>query len=104
MNQRLINIIFGVGIIFAIVLLLLQSNETPPQIPTIDYEKYEQRFNEINMRFERQDSLDLAQDTVIQSMKLTIVTDEKTIRNATNSDIDSIFNAMVARQRKSILQ
>jgi len=103
MRQRHLNLIFGIGFIIMLC-VSLWPDESNTQNQQIDYEIYKRLNQEINDKFAVRDSQDLAQDTIIQSMKLTIVTDEKTIRNATNNDVDSIFNAMVARQRKSSLQ
>lgn len=76
-------------------------HEGTPQTQPINYEIYKFKFDEINSRIERLDSQIVIQDTLIHSIKFQIVTDEKVIRNASNSQIDSIFNAMVTRQRKS---
>ena len=102
MKQRHLNIIFGIGIIIC-GWLSLRHEKTPTQTQPINYELLQYRFDEINTRIEALDSQSIVQDTIINSIKFQIVTDEKTIRNASNSDIDSIFNAMVSRQRKSSL-
>jgi len=96
--QTVINIFFLVLILIVGGLSLRHENTAPPQ--QINYDLYKYKFEEINTRFDALDSQDVAQDTIINSIKFQIVTDEKVIRNASNSDVDSIFNAMVARQRK----
>jgi hypothetical protein len=102
MKQRHLNIIFGIGIIACLV-LSLRHEKTPTQTQPINYELLQYKFEEINTRIEALDSQSIVQDTVINSIKFHIITDEKVIRNASNSDVDSIFNAMVSRQRKSSL-
>lgn len=98
-TQTVINICFLVLIL--IVGGLSLRHEPTTQTEPINLELYKYKFEEINTRFDVLESEDLRQDTVINSIKYQIVTDEKVIRNASNSDVDSIFNTMVARQRKS---
>jgi uncharacterized coiled-coil protein SlyX len=102
MKQLHLNIIFGIGI-FLCGWLSLRHEKTPTQTQPINYELLQHRFDEINTRIEALDSQSIVQDTIINSINFQIVTDEKTIRNASNSDVDSIFNAMVSRQRKGSL-
>lgn len=102
-TQTVINIFFLV-LILIVGGLSLRHEKTPTQPEPINYQLYKHKFDAINSRFEVLESEDLRQDTIINSIKFQIVTDEKVIRNASNSDVDSIFNAMVARQRKSGLR
>ena len=99
MKQLHLNILFGIGIIVCIF-LNLRHEKTAPVSQPINHELYKYKFDEINSRFDVLESEDLRQDTIINCIKFQIVTDEKVIRNASNSDIDSIFSNMVARQRK----
>lgn len=101
-TQTAINIFFLVLILIVGGLSLHHENYTPSE--PINYELYQHKFDEINTRFDVLESEDLRQDTIINSIKFQIVTDEKVIRNASNSDVDSIFNAMVTRQRKGRIQ
>lgn len=96
--QTVINIFFLVLILIVGGLSLRHENTAPPE--PINLELYKYKFEEINTRFDVLESEDLRQDTIINCIKFQIVTDEKVIRNASNSDVDSIFSAMVARQRK----
>lgn len=100
--QTAINIFFLVLILIVGGLSLRHENTAAPE--PINYDLYKHKFEEINTRFDVLESEDLRQDTIINCIKFQIVTDEKVIRNASNSDVDSIFNAMVARQRKSGLR
>jgi hypothetical protein len=83
---------------------ILISRPEPIQPQPINYELFEYRFKELKSQI---DSLQLEltkSDSAINQIKFKIITDENKIRNASNADIDSIFNAMVARQRKGRLQ
>lgn len=100
--QRVINIFYGIGIVLVGLAVFLRPDEKQTETPgPINYELYEYRFKELENRIDTLSAQDIAQDTILSSIKFKIITDEKTIRNATNADVDSIFNAMVARQRKS---
>ena len=91
MNQKLINILLGAGIIFVIILLLFYNEETPTQIQQIDYEKYELRFIEIQNRIDslRTEIITFEQKT--DTIKLQILRDETKIKNLDNHGIDSAF-------------
>lgn len=104
MKQIHFNILLALGVLVCLWLSLPSNEKEDPQTQPINYELFEHRFNELQKQFDTLASQSMKQDTVIQAMKFQIVTDEKVIRSADNSDIDSIFNAMVSRQRKSIVQ
>lgn len=100
--QKRINIILFVVMFTVILIVFLRPNEkesTPVQ--PINYELFEHRFNEIQKRIDTLSSQIVTADSSINQIKFQIISDEKIIRNASNSDIDSIFNTMVSRQRKS---
>jgi uncharacterized coiled-coil protein SlyX len=102
MQQKHINA-FIIGAIIGLGYLSLRHEDTTQAEP-INYELFEYKFKELQERIDTLTAQSLEQDTVINSIKFQIVTDEKTIRNASNSNIDSIFNAMVSRQHKGIVQ
>lgn len=104
MKQIHFNILLGVGVLICLWLSLRSNEKETQQIQPVNYELFEHRFNQLQSQFDTLASQSMRQDTVIQAMKFQIVTDEKIIRNADNHDIDSIFNAMVSRQRKSSIQ
>jgi len=51
MRQKHLNIILIIGIIISVCVSLWPNEETP-QIPTIDYSKYEQRFKKVEQRID----------------------------------------------------
>lgn len=91
-------------ILFAFVGILigvnLRGEKETPQLDPINTELYEYKFKEMQSQIDTLYRAFDEHDTVINSIKFNLVTNEKTIRNASNPDVDSIFNAMVARQRK----
>ena len=99
MSQKLINIILGVGIIFAIVLLLLPDEEKITNVPTIDYEKYEQRFNTLQNRIDSLRSQIISFEQKTDTIKLQILRDETTIKNLDNNGIDSAFAVLLQSTR-----
>jgi len=98
MRQRHLNLIFGIGFIIMLC-VSLWPDETPTQIPTIDYSKYEAKFNSL------QDSINqlrLQVNTFEQktdTIKLQILRDETTIKNLDNNGIDSAFAELLRTTR-----
>lgn len=104
MNQKIINIILIVSIAILLFIVVLQNEKSYSQNQQIDYKKYKQAFNELQDSVNTLRTQVVKQDVVIDKIKIKIISDEQTIRNASNYQIDSIFNTMVSRQHKSVLQ
>ena len=99
MSQKLINIIFGVGIIFAIVLLILPDEEKTTVVPTIDYSSYKQRFEEQAILIDSLFSIVNKAAGTNDTIKLILINDDKKTDILNKHGLDSAFNTLLKPNR-----
>jgi septal ring factor EnvC (AmiA/AmiB activator) len=99
MNQKLINIIFGIALVVCICLLLLPNEEKTTQVQPIDYKMYERKFETLQNRIDSLRVQIISFETKTDSIKLQILRDETTIKNLDNNGIDSAFAELLRTTR-----